>query len=245
MSTLKRVRFNSQLILTTEQLAEFYDTNETSIKQNFNNNREKFVEGKHYFWLNGDDLKAFKNKVENFDLVGKNANQLYLWTKRGAARHSKMLGTDRAWDMFDELEEKYFNPQDQLPQTPEEKIQLLLENSGSVNEKLKIFDQRVKTLEDDQSLSPSEYSYLSRRVNHKVAEYISVHNLKPNRKQRSRLFKDISSGLNEVTNVQTRIQIRKKDFETASKFIESWAPSIATVTIISQLGSEIVTAKEA
>ena len=33
-----------------------------------------------------------------------------LWTRRGASRHSKMLGTDKAWEMFDALEENYFNP---------------------------------------------------------------------------------------------------------------------------------------
>lgn len=124
------------------------------------------------------------------------------------------------------------------PLTAAEKLALTVESVVEI-------DQRVKALEDDQSLSPSEYSYLSRRVNQKVAEYISVHSMKLNRKQRSRLFKDISSGLNEVTNVRTRIQIRKKDFEVACEFIEAWTPAIATVTIIGQLSSELIIAKEA
>lgn len=34
---------------------------------------------------------------------------LYLWTKRGAARHAKMLSTDRARDVFELLEDTYFN----------------------------------------------------------------------------------------------------------------------------------------
>ena len=33
----------------------------------------------------------------------------YLWTKRGAARHAKMLNTDRAWEVFEALEDNYFN----------------------------------------------------------------------------------------------------------------------------------------
>lgn len=103
-----------QRVLTTEQLAELYGVKPQVIKQNFANNRDKFIEGIHYIKLEGLALKEFKNRVENFDLVGKNANTLYLWTKRGAARHSKMIGTDTAWDVFDSLEENYFNPKPQI-----------------------------------------------------------------------------------------------------------------------------------
>lgn len=111
---LQIVELNNQRILTTEQLAEFYGATVQQIKQNFNNNKDKFVEGKHYYRLEGAELKEFKNLVENFDLVDKRSPQLILYTKQGAGRHSKMLGTDKAWDMFDELEENYFNPKSKL-----------------------------------------------------------------------------------------------------------------------------------
>ena len=32
-----------------------------------------------------------------------------LWTERGAARHAKMLETDKAWDVFEQLEDSYFS----------------------------------------------------------------------------------------------------------------------------------------
>ena len=109
IKNLMPVEYSAQPIVTTEQLANFYECSTTQIKQNFNNNKEHFTEGKHYFKLEGEELKLFKNRVENFDLVRKNANVLYLWTKRGAARHAKMLGTEKAWDVFELLEENYFN----------------------------------------------------------------------------------------------------------------------------------------
>ncbi|MFC6179992.1 ORF6N domain-containing protein [Lactiplantibacillus daowaiensis] len=114
MNELQQVKYNGDLILTTEQLAIFYETSAQQIQQNFLNNKDKFVAGTHYYHLKGSELKQFKNYFENFDLVGKRAPSLYLWTKQGAARHSKMLGTDKAWDMFDELEENYFNPKPQV-----------------------------------------------------------------------------------------------------------------------------------
>ena len=119
MNELTVLEHNSIRVMTTEQLAEAYGCDVQHIKQNFNNNKERFTDGKHYFRLEGADLKSFKRQVENFDLpVSKFASAIYLWTKRGAARHSKMLGTERAWDVFDELEESYFNPMKNM--TPEE-----------------------------------------------------------------------------------------------------------------------------
>ena len=97
-------------VLTTEMLAQAYEVEPHQIRQNFRNNRERFAEGKHFFHLSGNDLKEFKNCVENFYSVqlGKRAPSLTLWTERGAARNAKMLDSDRAWDVFELLEETFF-----------------------------------------------------------------------------------------------------------------------------------------
>lgn len=97
-------------VLTTEMLAQAYEVEAKRIRQNFANNRERFVEGKHFFLLSGNDLREFKNRVEIFDSVriAKNVNALTLWTERGAARNAKMLDSDRAWDVFELLEETFF-----------------------------------------------------------------------------------------------------------------------------------------
>ena len=71
MKTLTPVEFNDQRILTTEQLAEVYGTEANNIKNNFNNHQDQFIEGKHYYLLQGEDLRAFKNQVNDIDLVSK------------------------------------------------------------------------------------------------------------------------------------------------------------------------------
>jgi hypothetical protein len=38
-----------------------------------------------------------------------------LWTERGTVRHAKMLGTDKAWDVQDRLEDCYFAVKEQSP----------------------------------------------------------------------------------------------------------------------------------
>lgn len=97
-------------VITTESLAQAYEVEAKQIRQNFANNSERFTEGKHFYFLSGNNLKEFKNYVENFDLVhlDKRARHFTLWTERGAARHAKMLNSDRAWDVFELLEETFF-----------------------------------------------------------------------------------------------------------------------------------------
>lgn len=240
MNGLQQVKYNGQLILTTEQLADFYETTERAIKQNFNNNISKFEEGKHYYLLKGTQLKGFKNKVENFDLVGKNANQLYLWTKRGASRHAKMLGTDRAWDVYDELEENYFNPktQQRLPQSPTEMLKLAINSTLETAGKVEKLTTRMDDLEQNASIDPGEYNYLSKRISSEVQNYITAHHLILSSKQRAQLYKDVNRGVKEVTGVKTRSQLRKKDFDTVDRYLMNWVPSRATLMIIEQIGDE-------
>ena len=51
-------------VLTTRQIAEAYEVKEIQIHQNFKNNRVRFVEGKHYISLTGDELKEVKKHLE-------------------------------------------------------------------------------------------------------------------------------------------------------------------------------------
>ena len=164
MNELTVLEHNDIRVMTTEQLAEAYGCDVQHIKQNFNNNKERFTEGKHYFRLEGAELKSFKRQVENFDLpVSKFASAMYLWTKRGAARHSKMLGTERAWDVFDELEESYFNPMKNM--TPEEFLlcsaQRMVEQARAIkaaNARIDKVDERLLEVESRQ-MTIDEYHY--------------------------------------------------------------------------------------
>lgn len=129
------LEWKGQRVITTALLAEVYGTDENNIKNNFNNHKDNFIEGKHYYFLQGKELREFKNLVNDIDAVGKRAPQLYLWTRRGASRHCKILDTEKAWIQFDALEENYYNPKrlsekntiEQILENPDFGIKLLTE----------------------------------------------------------------------------------------------------------------------
>lgn len=108
MTDLMVIEQQGVRVLTTAQLAECYGTDTNTVKVNFNRNKDRYEEGKHYLCLKGAELQAFKNDVTNCNLVGNRASTLYLWTERGALLHAKSLNTDKAWEVYGELVETYF-----------------------------------------------------------------------------------------------------------------------------------------
>lgn len=109
MGDLIPVEYRAERVLTTEQLAQVYECEPNNIKKNFNSNKEHFEEGRHYYKVEGDALNDLRVTFSDLQISPK-TRCLYLWTRRGASRHCKMLGTEKAWEMYDNLEENYFNP---------------------------------------------------------------------------------------------------------------------------------------
>ena len=124
-----------------------------------------------------------------------------------------------------------------LPQTPEEKIRLLLEANQSANTKIEKVEERVYNLEDNRFLNPNEYGYLNTQVSSRIREVKDVHQMQLNRRQNSELFKAIGRDIKTITNVRCRSQIRYKDFDKVLDFVKTWEPSKATMVVISQMGA--------
>ena len=164
MNELMVLEHNSIRVMTTEQLAEAYGCAPKQIQQNFNNNRVRFIAGKHFFVLEGQDLQTFRLQVENIELqISPKTRHLYLWTERGAARHSKMLGTERAWDVFEQLEDSYFKVAKNM--TPEEFLlysaQRMVEQAKEIkaaNARIDKVDERLLEVESKQ-MTIDEHHY--------------------------------------------------------------------------------------
>lgn len=185
-------------VLTTKQIAEAYQTTTDTIKTNFNANRSRFVEEKHYIALTGDELKAFKKQVRNPYLVANRASHLYLWTEKGALLHAKSLNTDKAWEVYDYLVDYYFRAEEQrkVPVTVDAKpksrpntrmVVDVPENPQILNAIQKIKDDLtcMNVLLDDCKMYVDEDTYVERRksaaevVHIIVKDWTSLLNLKP------------------------------------------------------------------
>ena len=113
---MNRLEVNGELVLTTIQLAQFFSCSTQAIVKTFHRNKSDFIEGEHFFKLEGEDLRNFKRKMTDctfatnctFAVINPNAHIFYLWTALGAARFAKSLRTKKAWAVYEHLVVNYF-----------------------------------------------------------------------------------------------------------------------------------------
>lgn len=175
---LKPIEWGGQVVITTAQLAEVYGTTSDNINNNFSQNSNRFEAGKHYILLTGEELRQFKNLPVINGVVSKNTSRLYLWTRRGASRHCKILGTDKAWEQFDYLEDNYFEKKQQpkLPQTPMELLELHYEAIKQVDSKVNNLEERFNDFEQSLPLLPEDADDVSKEVKKRVVEILGGKN---------------------------------------------------------------------
>ena len=146
-----RLEVNGELVLTTAQLAKFYGCSTQSIRKTFHLHKEQFIEGVHFYKLEGDVLKDFKRNITKSNNVtdgnavffAPNVNSVTLWTMLGAAKFAKSLKSRRAWEVYEQLAVNYFKT---LPdKNSAEKIS---KNELTAKEKVKFLLQAAKITKD-------------------------------------------------------------------------------------------------
>lgn len=209
-----------------------------------------FLEVKERYndWFRDMQKYGFTENVDFISFTGKKVKPQggrpqvnHALTLDMAKELSMIQRTDRgkqARQYFIAMEKKAKTKQ-QLPQTPEEKIMLLLQNANEDNKKINQIDNRVKDLEHNKPLTPGEYNYISHAVGGAVNTYVQTHHLILTTKQRGKLYKDINGGIKQIAGIQTRAQLREKDFENVDRYIRNWVPSTATILIIKQLSEPV------
>lgn len=114
-------------VVTTETLAAGYGSDEANIRKNLSRNASRFIEGIHIFTIKGQELKDLRVTNSHAQISSK-ARSVVFWTEKGAARMSKIVDTDEAWNFFERLEDSYFRPapSSSMPMTYEEALEDLL-----------------------------------------------------------------------------------------------------------------------
>lgn len=132
-----------QRVLTTAQLAEAYRTTEKRITENFNRNKDRYTEGKHFYCLTGDELKEFLHSANCGLQNSSKIRTLYLWTERGTLLHAKSLNTDKAWEAYDYLIEHYFRSREMLTYYNDALVKIL-ENQEEMKKRQNDFEEYIR-----------------------------------------------------------------------------------------------------
>jgi len=143
MENIEVIEHKNIRVLTTQQLAEAYESDVKTISNNFNRNKSRYLIGKHYICLEGQDLKDFKT-IHQFDEQFNHTAKLYLWTEKGCFLHAKSLNTDVAWNVYDKLVDSYFSKNKFTAPTGNDLIALAVIEAQKMLEQK---DKQIKYLE--------------------------------------------------------------------------------------------------
>ena len=231
IESLVKIELRGERVLTTKQLAEIYQTSEHNIIKNFRSNIERFEQDKHYFKLEGQELKDFKNLITNSDLVDKRTPSLILWTEKGASRHSKILDTDMAWKRFDELEETYFNVKYKTfkPLSPTETLQLQLEAIKENENRIEEVNDDLQNFKVDIPLFGNEQYDLQKLVRSKGTSILGGRDSRAykNKSLRQRLYSDLQGEIKRQFGVNTYKAIKRSELSAAKEIVSKYIPPLA------------------
>ncbi len=108
MQSLQVIEIKGQRVLTTRQLATAYETEIKVIQNNFQRNKDRYTAGKHYIYMDRDELREVKATYPQIEGELNRTSRANFWTEKGALLHAKSLNTDKAWEVYDYLVDFYF-----------------------------------------------------------------------------------------------------------------------------------------
>lgn len=148
-------------VLTTKQIADAYGVTKDKIIYNFNYNKDRYILGKHYIEVSGEELRRLKRTCE-IQSSFKYAKLLYLWTEKGALLHAKSLNTDKAWEVYDYLVDFYFRAKEEPKPVPAETAPVV---SRKDDKKLPQIDNPIRAFKvllqvaEDNGIGVSSYPF--------------------------------------------------------------------------------------
>lgn len=222
MNDIQIIEYNNIRVLTTQQVAEAYQTSTDTVTRNFNRNKDRYTEGKHYIALEGEEKNDFVDHGQ-IDRGLKNAKTLYLWTQKGCLLHAKSLNTDIAWEVYDKLVDNYFAPVKQLSQVDMMRIQLgMIDNH----------EDRITNLENNMTIDYGQQRVLEDTVNKTVIDVLGGKGSNAYKGIGKKVFAECNRDLKHYFNVNARNNVPKKRFDEAVEYAKNWKPCTNTMMLI-------------
>nr|DAF69093.1 MAG TPA: hypothetical protein [Bacteriophage sp.] len=230
MEQLAVTEFKNIRVLTTQQLAESYETNEKVISNNFNRNKDRYEEGKHYILLQGESLREFKTNHQIDESLIR-VNQLYMWTEKGAFLHAKSLNTDKAWEVYDKLVDTYFKVK---KLSALEQLQLQNQALLEVNDKVDEVKNDLEEFKQEMPLLGCDMDRITTAIRTKGIKCLGGKNTPAYKDKplRSRVYSDIHMQLRREFGVSTYKSIKRNQVDKAVDIVNKYyLPYVLAVDI--------------
>ncbi|URI13440.1 ORF6N domain-containing protein [Ligilactobacillus salivarius] len=222
--------------MLVRDIAVIHDSNVRRINEVINRNRKRFKDGVDIIDLLSNEDFAVVLNDSGFNQNQINAsNNIYLLSERGYAKLLKILEDDKAWEIYDELVDNYFNmryiiqKQDSYMITdPVQRAKRWIEEQEEHQVKLAMAKQETKDVQDNTPISSKDYQVLSRKIGQKLDRYLSQHQIY-NKNQVALLKWDLNNAILKAAGVPARTLIKQKHFTAIAEALVNWEPSETTL----------------
>ena len=215
--------YKGQRVVTFKDIDTVHERPEGTAGRNFRENKDKFIENEDFFYLVGDELKAFK-QATNF--VGSNAREFILITEQGYLMLVKSFIDDLAWEVQRKLVKSYFNAK-KIKSAIEELQEIQTRAILEVNEKVNNVESRVVKLENNMTVTHEQIQVIKNRVNTRIVNdvldgyesnaYNDVH-------LRSKVYSRLNKDYCDYFRINARANTLAAKFDEALEYIDMWQP---------------------
>lgn len=222
MNGLTVTEYKDIRVLTTQQIARLYETEDRRISENFNANKSRYTEGKHYIKLESEELKQFLQSANSVVQNPSKVRVLYLWTEKGAFLHAKSLNTDKAWEVYENLVDFYFNKK--KPLSIAEQIQILAKGNLELEQKINSVDMDLQNFKKEMPLLAIECQQITDAKNKKVVPLLGGKdsNAYNNARLRGKVYRDLEGQLRREFGVSSYKAIHRNQTGKALEIIEGY-----------------------
>lgn len=222
--------------MLVRDIVVIHNSNVRRINEVINRNRKRFKDGVDIIDLLSNEDFAVVLNDSGFNQNQINAsNNIYLLSERGYAKLLKILEDDKAWEIYDELVDNYFNmryiiqKQDSYMITdPVQRAKRWIEEQEEHQVKLAMAKQETKDVQDNTPISSKDYQVLSRKIGQKLDRYLSQHQIY-NKNQVALLRWDLNNAILKAAGVPARTLIKQKHFTAIAEALVNWEPSETTL----------------
>lgn len=166
--------------MLVKDIAKIHDSTTKRINELINRNIDRFKNNIDVIdLLTSDKFKVVLNDLKFSAKTISNSKNVYLLSERGYAKLLKILDDDKAWDIYDELVDNYFNMRKTIKNdvsmfdelSPDlQMFKKIFDNAARNELELKRVDQKLDNITEIVSLNTTEWRKTAQGLIHKMAK---------------------------------------------------------------------------
>lgn len=224
---------SNQKVVLAKTVAEIHDVKAYHINELINRNIGRF--------RNGIDLLDLKVIVQNDNNLLKDfgltqmqiskANNIYLLSERGYAKLIKIMDSDLAWEIHDQLMDEYFlmREEREQPKTAMDILKVMFSALEEQKQDIVEVKEDVQTFKETLPIFTHERKKISKNVRSLGTKLLGGKNAPAykDKSLRSRVYSDINKQIHREFGVESCEEIKRRDYALVFRVIQRYSlPSV-------------------